>query len=540
MDLRFSKIILLFLVLCCHASAKDNIDNFIKQQNSSDYNAYKEQKVQRQNVYSNTESKVFRLGDLPEEENCFVINNLILKNDFLKGSADRAIKNEILGRCVGNASVVKIATALQDFYINAGYITTRITLPSQNISTGILTLNVEAGKIYEIIIEDKDVNTWMLPFKKEDLLNIRDIEQGLENLQQVPNVNVNISIEPGTRHGYSNIRIATHREKNWNIRAGYSNWGNKDTGRYLTSIVGYLYNMTNFSDLVYLAGTRSTTGNYENVSAYYSLPVGYWNYSLLYSGSTSRQAIPLNYASLDYVGKSDYWSAKVSRTVYRNKSRIISGSLEFIRRKSAYKINGQELVLQKRDMDNVKVGINYKQQFDNAYWDSSLSWQRFLRLFGAEKTPDMVYGDVSSVSQIFSLDSTYSRALGGNIYSANFFAQYAPRELTLQDQMTLGERWNVRGFENSVGLNSKSGYYLQNTLYRPVGFFDANYYGGIDIGQVKQDSTYGDKILIGAALGIQGNIKSLMWDTSLSVPVKYPDNFSVDKINLNFNLAYRL
>ena len=43
----------------------------------------------------------------------------------------------------------------------------------------------------------------MLPFAKEDILNIRDIEQGLENLQQEPGVDVKINIEPGTKHGYS-------------------------------------------------------------------------------------------------------------------------------------------------------------------------------------------------------------------------------------------------------------------------------------------------------------------------------------------------
>lgn len=39
----------------------------------------------------------------------------------------------------------------------------------------------------------------MLPFQRNDILNIRDIEQGLENLQRVPDVDVKINIEPGTR-----------------------------------------------------------------------------------------------------------------------------------------------------------------------------------------------------------------------------------------------------------------------------------------------------------------------------------------------------
>ena len=64
----------------------------------------------------------------------------------------------------------------------------------------------------KIIVEHNDINPWMLPFAKEDILNIRDIEQGLENLQQEPGVDVKINIEPGTKHGYSTIRISTNRE----------------------------------------------------------------------------------------------------------------------------------------------------------------------------------------------------------------------------------------------------------------------------------------------------------------------------------------
>ncbi len=167
---------------------------------------------------------------------------------------------------------------MQDYYINAGYITTRISIPSQDISKGKLRFQVNAGKIEKTIVEGNDISEWMLPFQRNDILNIRDIEQGLENLQRVPDVDVKINIEPGTRDGYSIVHIDTHRGKNWSVRASYNNWGDEETGRYQTTSVGYLFNPAKMGDLFYLAGTRSTTGQYENVSSYYSIPVGYWEY----------------------------------------------------------------------------------------------------------------------------------------------------------------------------------------------------------------------------------------------------------------------
>ncbi|HAV2164981.1 TPA: ShlB/FhaC/HecB family hemolysin secretion/activation protein [Escherichia coli] len=531
----------LLLILCCfQVAAKDSLDHLIKQQKNSDESTLRAHKLEKKDVYSNAQRDAFTLGDLPQEKNCFIINRVELEDNFLGGQLISEVQKAIAGRCVGSAGVQKIAAALQDYYINAGYITTRISIPSQDISKGKLRFQVNAGKIEKTIVEGNDISEWMLPFQRNDILNIRDIEQGLENLQRVPDVDVKINIEPGTRDGYSIVHIDTHRGKNWSVRASYNNWGDEETGRYQTTAVGYLFNPAKMGDLFYLAGTRSTTGQYENVSSYYSIPVGYWEYGFFYSKSKSQQVIPLSYISLDYVGTSEYLSAKATRTVYRDKTKKFAGSAELIRRKSNYTLNGEELTLQARDMGNIKLGLNYKQQLPDAFWDSTLSWQRFLTWFGGEKTPDMQYGDVSPVSNIFNFEGNYTRQIKNGYYNTAFFAQYAPRELTLQDQITVGDRWSIRGFENSVGLSGNDGFYIKNTLAFPLPGMKANYYAGLDFGQVYQDASYGDESLVGAAVGIDGNIKSLEYNFSVSTPLKYPATLDIDRVNVNFNFSYQM
>ena len=539
MELRF-KIFCAIALLFFQVPVKASVDALIIQQKNADNNTYHEQKIDKKDVYSNAKLKAFELDDLPAEKNCFVIKELILDNNFLRKKLENTIKKSVVGRCVGPTGINKMATALQDYYIDAGYITTRVDIPSQNISSGELKLTVDAGRIDKIIIEGNDILPWILPFKKGDILNIRNIEQGLENLQQVPGVNVKIDIEPGSRNGYSNVLINTHRFKKWSVKAIYDNWGDEATGRYRASVIGYLFNALKSSDLFYLAGTKSTTGQYENISTYYSLPVNYWNYYFYYSKSKSKQNIPLAWTAMDYVGDSEYWSAKAARTLYRDSSRKLTGSAEFIRRNYNYTIAGEELALQKRNMGNVKFGINYKQQLADGNLSATLSWQRFLTWFGGEKTPDMVYGNVSSASQLFNLEGNYTKQFSNSIYSMNFFSQYTPDELTLQDQLTIGDRWSVRGFENSVGLTGNNGFFVQNTLYRPLGFLPANYYIGVDLGQIKEDIYYGDEFIVGGAIGLQGNFKSLEYDVSVSAPFKYPGDLNVDKANINFNFSYQI
>ncbi|EPX2866926.1 ShlB/FhaC/HecB family hemolysin secretion/activation protein, partial [Escherichia coli] len=125
-------------------------------------------------------------------------------------------------------------------------------------------------------------------------------------------------------------------------------------------------------------------------------------------------------------------------------------------------------------------------------------------------------------------------------YNTAFFALYAPRELTLQDQITVGDRWSIRGFENSVGLSGNDGFYIKNTLAFPLPGMKANYYAGLDFGQVYQDASYGDESLVGAAVGIDGNIKSLEYNFSVSTPLKYPATLDIDRVNVNFNFSYQM
>ena len=539
MKFQFNFTWLLFF-LSFQVSSKDNLDILIKQQKNSDEEMFRAHKLEKKDVYSNTERYTFDVGELPQEKNCFIIERVELVQDFLRGKFTSDVNKAVAGHCVGSIGVQKISAALQDYYINAGFITTRISIPSQDIANGQLKLKVNAGRIEKTVVEGNDVSELVLPFQKNDILNIRDIEQGLENIQRVPGVDVKINIEPGTLDGYSIVHIDTQRGKTWSVRTSYNNWGNEDTGRYQASAVAYLFNAAKMSDLFYVAGTRSTTGQYENVSGYYSFPLGYWDYGFFYSKSKSQQVIPLSYFSLDYVGNSEYWSAKTSRAIYRDKSKKFSGSVELIRRKSAYTMNGEELILQARDMGNVKLGLNYKHQLPGAYLDSTLSWQRFTTWFGGTRTPDMEYGDVSPVSNVFNFEGSYTRQIKTGFYNTAFMAQYAPDELTLQDQITVGDRWSIRGFENSAGMSGNDGFYIKNTLTYPVMSGKASFYAGLDYGQVYQDPAHGDEIIIGSAVGIDGNFNSLEYNVSVSTPLKYPNEMHIDKINLNFNFSYQM
>ncbi len=548
MDIRHTLIITsLFLVALPVAAADVQLGRLIKEQQSNDNASLQDRKIEQKDVYSDATTKKHTDSTFPQETPCFQINELILSDDFLDNNELKKIKNQVVGQCLGMNGLKKAAVLFQDYYINAGYITTRVEIPTQDLSTKKLKLTVVPGRISEIVVAGNDISKWILPFSDGDILNIRDLEQGLENIQRTPEVDVKINILPGSENGSSKVVINTQRKKKWSLRASYNNFGDQSTGSELIGGTSYLYNVTGLSDFFYLAGTGSQTGGYKNVSTYYSVPFGYYDLSLYYSKSKSHQGIDIGAYTFDYIGKTEYFSLKGNRMLYRNVNSKLSASAELIRRKYDYTLGGTELVLQKRDMGNVRLGVNYKRNFTGAALDSTVTWQRFTKAFGGTDTSDMRTGTVSKESQIVNLNVNYVKWLTmlpvNAYYELNFGAQYSPDNLTLQDQFTIGDRWSVRGFQNSDGIYGNKGFFLQNTLNAVTGYKGLIPYIGADYGQIigklPSQNLSGKKIM-GGILGVKGAVRALEYDASVSAPFIYPNNLDVDEYKLNFNFAYQI
>ncbi|MBK4715272.1 MULTISPECIES: ShlB/FhaC/HecB family hemolysin secretion/activation protein [Tenebrionibacter/Tenebrionicola group] len=548
-----NEIKLLALILICFSTlpvnAQDDLSRFVKTQEEIDKNTRHENRVSKKDVFA--DKKADGPGELvlPKEENCFVINNIILEDDFLQDRKLNKLLSQADGQCVGSEGIRVLATYVQDYIINAGYVTTRVEVPDQDLSTKQLRLRIAAGKINKILITGGNVRQWILPFNQGDILNLRDIEQGLEVLQRIPGVDVKINIAPDEKINYSDIVINMAPGKKWNLRTWMNSWGDKSTGKVLAGVAGYLYNQARMNDIFYTSVSSDASrgdGSYKNVSVYYSVPWGYWDYELFFSNSKTSQGLNIEKYKFNYVGKNRYLSFKGARTFYRDQNKKLSASVELIKRDVAYRLDDIELALQKRDMFNTKLALRYKQNFPGAMLDGALSYQRFVPWLGAKYTPDMASGDVSQQSHIINLDVNYIKLFNikslNGYYDMKFSAQYSPDALTLQDQFSIGNRWSVRGFEYSGGLNGNKGFYVQNNVNFATGIPGLEWYAGVDYGQIAgaAKGAYSDNKLMGAATGFKGNIKSFSYDVSLSTPLLYPDELEVDKATASFNVSWQL
>lgn len=193
------------------------------------------------------------------------------------------ISNQALGHCLGGKGINLLMRTLQNRLVDHGYITTRVLAPQQDLNSGELKLVVVPGKVRQVKLTPDSGHAITLysafPAHEGKLLDLRDIEQGLENLQRLPTVQANMEILPGNQPGESDIALHWQQQRMWRVGASLDDSGTRSTGRYQGGLTLSLDNPFSLSDLFYLSASsnlesKGSKGS-DNITGHYSVPFGY-------------------------------------------------------------------------------------------------------------------------------------------------------------------------------------------------------------------------------------------------------------------------
>ena len=105
-----------------------------------------------------------------------------------------------------------LSSKLNESLISRGYVTSKISIPPQSLATGLLQFNLQLGRIENVrYAEGTPHLPWenAFPLREGDVLNIRDIEQGLEQMRRLGSQSATVELEPGSKPLYSNIILNT-------------------------------------------------------------------------------------------------------------------------------------------------------------------------------------------------------------------------------------------------------------------------------------------------------------------------------------------
>lgn len=204
----------------------------------------------------------------PLESPCFTISTIDLDGGNQRVHALlETLRQQALGKCLGTRGIHLLMTQMQNRLVDAGLITTRVLAPSQELTSGVLRLVILMGKVGNIRFAEssnREINlATVVPIASGDLVDVRDLEQGVENLQRLPGTEAQFRLLPGSEPGESVIVVDWQQEKPWRLSLTLDDAGSKQTGMLITSGLQELWSI--ISIVVRLSATVFNSEKYSIV-----------------------------------------------------------------------------------------------------------------------------------------------------------------------------------------------------------------------------------------------------------------------------------
>lgn len=504
-----------------------------------------------------------------QEQPCVRIDRIVLEGEGAKGfqwalAAADPREDPASGRCLGTEGINVVMKRVQNAIIARGYVTTRVLSAPQDLNTGTLTLSVVPGRFREAVFSEADarhpVLANALPIRSGGLLNLRDIEQGLENLQRVPTVSADIKIAPadgeGAAPGQSDLQIDWKQRSPVRASVTLDDAGSQGTGKLQANATLSLDNPLGLNELFYVSAGRSVfNGQGKDTSswtAHYDVPYGYWLFGATASAYDYRQTVVGAYESYDYSGRSGNAEARVDRLLLRNAKTKLGIYGRGWQRTSKNYIDDTEIEVQRRRTSGWELGLTHKQFIGAATLDTTLAYRRGTGAFHALRSPEEMAQawdptlplEGTSRMKVITADAQFSVPfqLGKQRlrYTAAWRAQWNRTPLSPQDRFAIGGRYTVRGFDGESSLSGERGWSLRNDLSLGMGggqeFYIAADYGRIGGPSAQWQS---GRDLAGMALGLRGGWQQLSWDGFVGSALHKPANFPTDYTTFGFSLAWR-
>ncbi|MDG1129714.1 MAG: ShlB/FhaC/HecB family hemolysin secretion/activation protein [Paracoccaceae bacterium] len=401
---------------------------------------------------------------------CFQVDDLSIEGVTLLTPPEvERIIGPYVGRCLQGADIQAVMRSLDAVYAERGHITTKTYIPPQNLTSGRLVLTVLEGRVEDILLIDAERQiesrrgarqlATAFPGRKGDLFDLRDFEQGLDQMNRLDSVDAILKLQPGETPGGSYVIVQRLQEDRNRAHIRLDNQGSGSTGRNRLSLDLEFDDLLGANDAWSLgyAGSENTNA----FSLFGSVPYGYWTFET--DLGYSEYLTPLTSVA-ELFGRTNTAGLRARYMLHRDQdsnTEVIGG----LRLRDAERfINDLRLTPQR--LVTLDLGIKHLHlgaQARNAY-DATI--RAGLDAFGADRDPPDPGRDIPR-AQFIKVEAGWQRqgALGGAGTMVNDLRlQWSPHTLYGAEQMSLGSFSTVRGYENPVATGDM-GFYIRNDLY---------------------------------------------------------------------------
>lgn len=459
------------------------------------------------------------------------------------------------GQCVGKQGIDVLVKGLSQAILARGYVTTRVLLPEQDLSTGTLKFSLIPGVIRHVHFADEKLRgTWKTAFPTGDgeLLNLRDLEQGLEQMKRVTSQDVSMHIVPPDVPGESDVVLDVKRGKPWTIVASIDNSGTRATGKLQGNLPLGIDNPLGLNDVFNIGVSQDLQFGDKRLGShgwngFYSIPWGYWTATLSAYTNTYYQQIAGVNQTFVASGNSKTVDFKLARVLARSQNDVLGAYARLSRRFGQSFIEDTEISQQRRNNTMIELGLTDRHYFGAGQFDGSLAYRQGVGGLGAQEDRLAAGGGPTYRFKMAVLDANLSVrfAIGKQTfrYVGTLHGQYTGNTLYYIDDLTIGSRYTVRGFDGETMLAAARGFYWRSELQAPIGQTGQALCAGLDYGRVwgPQPVALVGTQLAGAVIGVKGSVGTRFgtyaYDLFAGTPVYKPSGFPTARVTLGFQVT---
>lgn len=485
-----------------------------------------------------------------ESAKCFDIKEIVLEGSIsLTDEERRHLVEPFLNKCIGLVEIRELMRVITNFYIDKGYVTTRAYIPQQDMSTGTLKLLVVEGITGKIDLESKEAHINLgtaFPGLEGKVLNIRDFEQGLDQINRLKSNNASMELRPTGEPGKTDVLIKNQPGAPWSTSFTLDNYGSDSTGDNRGTLTLGLDSPLGINDYWFASFSHnldSETNNHlsKSVLLNTNIPYGYWNFTGSYSKSNYESLITSPTQQYRSNGNTVTYNLGLQRVLQRGQTNKLTLSSGLTHKDTKNYIEGSLLTTSSRKLTDINVNLTAVFAALGGSWTLDGGVSRGLDWFGVEELPGAGTGTVPTAKYWkYNASGTYSRAFKVSDLSASWSSslqmQYARDYLYGSEQISVGGLYTVRGYDGT-SIAGDRGLYWRNDLALTLPPFDdattskwvgrLQPYLALDVGHISGREGQTEGTLAGTAIGIRSVNGLVSFDFAYGVPVSYSD--SIDK-----------
>ena len=469
------------------------------------------------------------------------------------------------GDCVSIADINAVLRTITNRYIADGYVTSRAVIGPQDLKSGVLEIIVIEGQLEDISSEGvgtkrkyrKGELAAAFPGTKGRQVNLRDLEQGVDQLARLGSAEPDIDITPADLPGASNL-IVRRKRVDTPLRASYAvnNDGSANTGRIQSTAsfdIDSPLGIADFWSLYYSRDLENKDGRgSEGYGAFVSIPYGYTTLTVSggrFSFDSILQGVDQAFAN---TGVSTNGSATLDHLLFRDAKTKLSVSAGLSLLDTVNRIQG--IKLQTSSYRLVSGAINFRAQrrIGAGLATADFGFTRGLDILGANAVDtgpggaQLVFRKLEASlgyqtrTKVFGVPVNYSGVLRGAAALDPVF----PGE-----RFSLGGGSTVRGFRDD-GISGRSGIFTRHQIGFPLfSLFGDKAAGtqtsfsgliGYDAGGIspRKGDAFERGFLHSSTIGLRVNNKRVAGEFTLSAPWSAPE--TVQRQSLEFSASLRL